>query len=115
MKQKYISANVAKEIYCTSNICYYVWVSLKTADGKTRRVNYCINARDAIGRNGYLNLPRYVASMIDTVILDYHNQEQIIIHEYNQLGQKRYDNLRYHNATVFEYLVHRVLVDKIFK
>lgn len=81
--------------------------SLETADGKTKYVNYCINIRDAIGRNGYLNLPRYVTNMIDSIILDHHNNGEIVVHEYNQMGHKRYDNLRYHDATQLKYLVNR--------
>lgn len=106
-KRKYESVTVSNAVYCSSSMYYYVDVVLHTSNGKSRKVNYSISVMDGIGRNGYLNLPRYVAEMIDVVVLDLYNNNKLTIYEYTRDGDKRYTELRYHNPTWFHYLVNR--------
>lgn len=97
---------ILHDVNCSSSYNHYGKVVIRDTNKRTRRprdysFDYGIMRKDIpLPYQGY---PKYVVEEVKKQFIEAYLLDELTFYEYNQYSEKRYDNLRYHSNSGFEY------------
>lgn len=96
MKRKYTNVTVLHSIYCSSSFDHFIGVTYHE-NGMWRSRDFYIEGCALMGKRSYdLEIPQYFEDEILRGLLAALKQG-VTVYEYDRDGNKRYENLRYHD------------------
>lgn len=108
--QQYTRIQIDDEIYCSSSSDHFIAVSFTRSNRFRQQRNFWIDGGTIDGaRDPVVNAPKYLITIIERHLLTLLLSGKFKVYEYTRDGDKRYDDLRYHDAEWFGHVIARLM------